>query len=90
MDGEIKITGTHKVINVWTLATATINGKKFKIEMVRFDNPSRFGIRRGRISKLSVKAPDRSLVISYDRGWYRFPIDSDYKALLDMLLKKYN
>ena len=90
MDIEIRTTRTEKVLNVWTTATATINGRKFKIEMVRFDNPSRYGIRRGRISKLWAKAPDRSVVISYDRGWAHLPIDLEGKALLEEILKKYN
>ena len=48
---EIKIT-THdirKAMNVWTLAAAAVDGTTYRIQMVRFDEPSMYGIRQGRI-----------------------------------------
>ena len=68
MDVKITIIGTEKALNVWTMATATVNGKRFKIQMVRFDEPSRFGIRNGRISKLWAREENGAETIAYDRG----------------------
>ena len=55
MEVKITVTGTERVLNLWTMAKATVNGREFKIQMVRFDEPSRFGIRDGRVSKLWAK-----------------------------------
>jgi len=88
MDIEIKITNVKKVFNIWTLATATVNGKEFQIQMVRFDKPSRYGIRRGRISKLW--ASNGSDGINYDRGWDVRPWSAAGKALLAEIIKRYN
>ena len=49
MEVNITITGTERVFNVWTMATATVNGKRFKVQMVKFEEPSIYGIRNGRI-----------------------------------------
>ncbi len=40
MEAKITITGTEKTFNVWTLAKATVEGKEYKVQMVRFDEPS--------------------------------------------------
>jgi len=90
MENEIKvvITGEKLVFNKWTLATATVNGKEFQIQMVRFDKPSRYGIRKGRISKLW--ASNGSDGINYDRGWDVRPWSAAGKALLAEILKRYN
>ena len=69
MEAKITITGTEKVLNVWTMATAEVGSRKYYIEMVRFDEPSIYGIRKGRISKLWVRGADGTAVINYDRGW---------------------
>ena len=37
MNVEITIIGTEKALNVWTTATAKTNGKKYLIQMVRFN-----------------------------------------------------
>ena len=88
---EIKIT-THdikKAMNVWTLATATIDGKTYRIQMVRFDEPSMYGIRQGRISKLYVADADHT-VINFDRGWDIRPKTAETKALLAAIVKQFN
>ena len=91
---EIKIT-THdikKAMNTWTLATATIDGKTYRIRMVRFDEPSMYGIRSGRISKLFVAGAnaDHNIVINYDRGWDIRPKTAETKALLAAIVKQFN
>ena len=68
MEVKITVTGTKKALNDWTMATATVDGKEFKIQMVRFDEPSKFGIRKGRISKLWVGSADGVEVINSCRS----------------------
>ena len=47
MNVELNITGTAQACNEWTFATATANGKEYRIMMVRFEEPSNYGIRQG-------------------------------------------
>ena len=90
MEAKITITGTEKALNVWTMATAEVDGKKYRVEMVRFDEPSIYGIRKGRISKLWVRGEDGTVVINYDRGWDIRPAADEGKAILAAITKQYN
>ena len=90
MEAKITITGTGKALNVWTMATAEVNGKKYRVEMVRFDEPSIYGIRKGRISKLWVRGEDGTAVINYDRGWDIRPATDEGKAILAAITKRFN
>ena len=90
MEVKITVTGTKKALNVWTMATATVNGKRFKIQMVRFDEPSRFGIRNGRISKLWAREENGAETIAYDRGWSHRPTTAEGKALLKEIARQFN
>lgn len=83
---EIKVTGTKQVLNLWTLAEAGVDGKTHKIDMVRFDEPSQYGIRCGRISKLWVVTDGKDAIINYDQGWDIRPKTETEKAVL----KKFN
>ena len=49
MNIGIDILGTEDAINTWTLASATVGGKTYGIQLVRFDESSQYGIRQGRI-----------------------------------------
>ena len=90
MEVKITVTGTKKALNVWTMATATVDGKEFRIQMVRFDEPSKFGIRKGRISKLWARGADGGVAIAYDRGWSLRPVTTEGKALLTEITKQFN
>jgi len=90
MEAKITILGTKKALNVWTMATAEVDGKMYHIEMVRFDEPSIYGIRKGRISKLWVRGEDGTVVINYDRGWDIRPATDEGKAILAAITKQYN
>ena len=90
MEAKITITGTEKALNVWTMAKATVEGKEYKVQMVRFEEPSIYGISKGRISKLWVRGEDGTVVISYDRGWDIRPTTAEGKALLATITKQYN
>ena len=90
MKVSITITGTEWVFNVWTMATTTVNGKRFKVQMVKFEEPSIYGIRNGRISKLWAKEENGADNIAYDRGWSHRPATAEGKALLKEIVKQFN
>ena len=90
MKVELNITGTAQACNEWTFATATANGKEYRIMMVRFEEPSIYGIRHGRISKLWLTDADRKETVNYDRGWDMRPVSAEAKAVLAAITKKFN
>ena len=90
MKVELNITGTAQACNEWTFATATVNDKEFCIMLVRFEEPSNYGIRQGRISKLWMNNVDCSEFINYDRGWDMRPVSTEAKAVLAAIIKKFN
>lgn len=90
MNIEINILETDSALNTWTLGSATVNGQTYKIQMVRFDEPSQYGIRQGRISKLWVVEAGHEPVINFDRGWDVRPKTAEAKALLASITKKFN
>jgi len=90
MDIEIKIAGTKDALNTWTLASATVNGKTYKIQLVRFDEPSQYGIRKGRISKLWVAEAGHEPIINFDRGWDARAKTDEAKAILAAIIKQFN
>ena len=88
---EIRITGKRQALNVWTLAVATVEGRDYKIEMMRFDEPSRYGIGGdGRISKLYITDDGGKMLADYDRGWYIHPATAAAKAIAAAVTAKYN
>ena len=54
-----------------------------------YDEPSKFGINNGRISKLTIKV-DGKVTCNYDRGWDIEPQDEVTKVAYAILLKDYN
>ena len=53
----------------WVGGELEYNGATYKVRAKVFDEPSRYGINNGRISKLWVKEDGYPVVIDYDRGW---------------------
>ncbi len=90
MDIEIKVIGIKQIFNRWTIADATADGKTYKIEMVRFDEPSQYGVNNGRISKLYIADSAKKVLVNYDRGWDIRPKTEADKAVLKAILKKFN
>lgn len=90
MNVELNILGTTEAMNTWTLGRATVDGKTYKIQMVRFDEPSQYGIRKGRISKLYIADADRNMVANFDRGWDVRPNTAEAKAIVNAITKKFN
>lgn len=54
-----------------------------------YDEPSRFGIDNGRISKLCL-LQNGVEVACYDRGWDVMPRTQEAKRVLGILMEKYN
>jgi hypothetical protein len=70
---------------MWT--KGNVNGYQFCIK--HFEESSEFGIRGGRISKLTL-TKDGKVAANYDRGWDIKPVDDEAKEAYKAILKKYN
>lgn len=58
--------------STWYTSEAKIGNSSYKIEMLRSDIPSDFGIAEGRIIKLFIYDGSDEL-LWYDRGWVKLP-----------------
>ena len=87
---EIEVIGTKQASNTRTMATATVAGQTYEIQMVRFDESSHYGIGEGRISKLYVADAERKVLANYDRGWDKRPATATAKAIVDFVTDKFN
>lgn len=54
-----------------------------------YDEPSKFGINHGKISKLELKQ-DGEIVANYDRGWDIHPTTKEAEIALCILLNQHN
>ncbi|MGO5549663.1 DUF7678 domain-containing protein [Lachnospiraceae bacterium LCP19S3_B12] len=54
-----------------------------------YDEPSKFGINHGKISKLQLKQ-DGEIVANYDRGWDIRPATKEAEIALCILLNQHN
>lgn len=54
-----------------------------------YDEPSKFGINHGKISKLELKQ-DGKIVVNYDRGWDIRPTTKEAEIALCILLDQHN
>lgn len=84
----MKIEITKHMDNHWVEGRAGTYTFRAKV----FDKPSKYGINRGRVSKLSICHEDSArggMVVIYDRGWDRRPKGKEdtsaFKAILDYL-----
>lgn len=78
-DITVRITGKIDAMN-WTFGI--VGGVPFEAKI--FDEPSKYGINKGRISKLYIKD-----VCSYDRGWNEKPHTKRGKELLRAVLEQF-
>lgn len=70
---------------MWYEGSIEFNSKLYTFEIKRYEQPSKFGISNGRVSKLFVKKEDK-IAIEYDRGWIKTPIDKYTSVVLDILI----
>ena len=73
----------------WALGKFVLGGKAYSYEVKRYDEPSKYGIRYGRISKLHIKDAAGNTVAAYDRGWDVKP-GKDDTDVLSVVIKKYD
>mgnify|MGYP005775497811 CR=1 FL=1 len=66
---------------------ASISGKPVAVHywIKHYDNPSKYGIDGGRISKLMLKIGDE-IVANYDRGWDIRPMNEAAETALRILV----
>ena len=74
----------------WSLGSAEVGGKTYRVQIKWFDEPSQFGIRNGRVSKLYVAGAGEGTVINFDRGWDIRPRCAEAKAILKAVLGEFN
>ena len=89
--------GPHKLIKVlrhdgaWTIARAKVEDRFFEINVKHFEEPSRFGIQNGRISKLWIREEGEiEPLVNYDRDWDVRPRSKAAKAIYNEILAMYN
>ena len=70
---------------------ADIAGKETAVRywVKHYDNPSKYGINKGRISKLVLTIKGK-LVCNYDRGWGTRPVNKAAEAALEILICEYD
>ena len=70
---------------------ASVCGKPTAVHywVKHYQNPSKYGIANGRISKLMLKI-DGEIVCNYDRGWDIRPTNTAAEAALEILLYEYD
>ena len=74
---------------MWTQGVINYNGKAYRYSVKHFEEPSVFGYEEGRASKIWIQREGIE-VFNFDRGMDREPVDTDTKAVLQMLLDKFN
>ena len=65
----------------------SVDAKDYSIKV--YDEPSKFGINHGKISKLELKQ-DGKIVANYDRGWDIYPTTKEAEMALCILLNRHN
>lgn len=76
----------------WQTAEVKINGTDYTVNMMRFEEPSDFGIAGGRISKLFIFSREEE-ALWFDRDWVRTTPKNNAKEiqkLYEEIIKEYN
>ena len=73
---------------MWKQGTIRVMGITFQWEAKVFENPSRFGINSGRVSKLSLRRGEK-FVVNYDRGWDVKPRTIAARRAVNQILAMY-
>lgn len=74
---------------MWHTGSIMVKKEVFHYWVKSYDEPSRYGIKNGRISKLLLTSGGVT-AISYDRGWETRPGTENAELALAILLKEYN
>ena len=75
----------------WYTGTVTINNKQYKVNILRFEEPSCYGIAEGRISKLFIFTTNENLMW-YDREWVYLPNhdETEVQKVYEAIINQYN
>ena len=89
--------GPHKMVKImnhdgaWTNAKARAEKRIFHVCVKHFEDPRKFGINNGRISKLWIcEEGEIEPCVSFDRGWDVKPKTKAAKAVYNEILAMYN
>jgi len=70
---------------MWKEGSLRVYNSVFHYWLKVYEEPSRFGIEGGKVSKLMLKR-DGEVVANYDRGWDIEPADPDTQLAVEILL----
>ena len=74
---------------MWTEGSLRVRNSTFHYWVKHYEEPSEYGIKGGRISKLMLRRSGE-IVYNYDRGLDVKAKDEDTETALAILLKEYN
>ena len=74
---------------MWSEGILSIEGKEVSYCLKHFEEPSKFGIEKGRISKLELREK-QAIICNYDRGWDMKATTNLAKKALKQLLAEFN
>lgn len=74
---------------MWEQDTLRVEDQVVSYSMKVFEEPSEYGINKGRISKLTLKNNNK-VIANYDRGWDMMPTDKLANEALEMILDARN
>lgn len=74
---------------MWEHGMLNVENQNVSYSMKVFEEPSKYGINGGRISKLTLKANKR-VIANYDRGWDIMPTGKLVNEALEMILDARN
>lgn len=74
---------------MWEHGMLNVENQNVSYSMKVFEEPSKYGINGGRISKLTLKANKR-VIANYDRGWDIMPTGKLANEALEMILDARN
>ena len=74
---------------MWEQGTLRVEDQVVSYSMKVFEEPSEYGINKGRISKLTLKNNNK-VIANYDRGWDIMPTDKLANEALEMILDARN
>ena len=94
MQNNLTLTASTQTEMNWTTGTVQANGQTYTYSVKHFDEPSCYGIRNGRVSKLEIrlagqKAPSM-VVLNYSRGWDVRAQNAETRMVRDAILKRFN
>ena len=74
---------------MWTQGEIEFNGKAYRYSVKHYEEASDFGWKGGRASKIWIQREGET-VFNFDRGLDIKAADKDTRAVLQMLLEKFN